>query len=90
MSNFNFLEKGMGIVSQQHFVYDFSREMFLMLYSNNWQNFIVWSPLFLDMLVNMCIAMFINQVVTLKILTQQMLTIRSKQISEIISLLMLF
>ena len=90
MPNFNFLEKGLGIVSQQHFVYDFSREMFLMLYSNNWQNFIVWFPLFLDMSVNMCIAMFINQVVTLKILTQQMLTIRSKQISENISLLMLF
>ena len=28
--NFNFLEKGLAIVSPPHFVYDFSRKMFLM------------------------------------------------------------
>ena len=33
MFNFNFLEKDLGIVSVPHFVYDFSRKMFLMLYS---------------------------------------------------------
>ena len=42
----------LGIVSQPHYVYDFSRKMFLNLYSINWPNFIAWLPL----LVNMCIA----------------------------------
>ena len=35
MFNFNFLEKGLGIVSPPHFVFDFSRKMFLKLYSIN-------------------------------------------------------
>ena len=35
MLNFDFLEKGLGIVSPPHFVYDFSTKMFLMLYSIN-------------------------------------------------------
>ena len=30
--------------------------MFLMLYSINWPNFIVWLPLLLEILGNMCIA----------------------------------
>ena len=33
MLNFNFSEKGVGLVSPAHSVYDFSREMFLMLHS---------------------------------------------------------
>ena len=33
MLNFDFLEKGLGIVFLAHFVYDFSTKMFLMLYS---------------------------------------------------------
>ena len=33
MLNFDFLEKGVGIVSQSHFTNDFSRKLFLMLYS---------------------------------------------------------
>ena len=35
-----FLEKGQGIVSLPHIVYDFSKKMFLMLYSINNINFI--------------------------------------------------
>ena len=35
MLNFEFLEKGAGIVSPLHFMYDFLRKMFLMLYSIN-------------------------------------------------------
>ena len=37
MLNFDFLEKGLGIVSPPHFLYDFSRKnlMFLMLYYIN-------------------------------------------------------
>ena len=33
--NFDFLEKGLGIVSPPNFVFDFSRKMFLMLCSIN-------------------------------------------------------
>ena len=35
MLNFDILDKGLGIVSAAHFVYDFSTKMFLMLYSIN-------------------------------------------------------
>ena len=56
MLNFDFLDKGLGIVFLPHFVYDFSTKMFLMLYSINWPNFIAWLPLLLKMLCNMCTA----------------------------------
>ena len=35
MLNLDFLDKGLGIVSPEHPVYDFSTKMFLMLYSIN-------------------------------------------------------
>ena len=35
MLNFDNLDKGLGIVSLPHFVYDFSTKMSLMLYSIN-------------------------------------------------------
>ena len=41
MLNFSFSEKGLGLVSPPHFVYDFSRKMFLMLHSINIPNLIV-------------------------------------------------
>ena len=56
MLNFDFLEKGLGIVSLPHFVYNFSRKIFLMLYSINWRNFITWLYLLIEILVNMFIA----------------------------------
>ena len=56
MLNFNFSEKGLGLVSPSHFMYDFSRKMFLMLHSINGPNFIVWLPLLLDRLDNMYIT----------------------------------
>ena len=56
MLSFVLLEKGLGIVSPPHFVYDFSRKMFLMLHFINWPNFIVWFSLLLEILGNMCIA----------------------------------
>ena len=56
MLNFDFIEKNLGIVSLPHFVYDFSRKMFLMLYSNNWPNFIAGLPLLLEIMAYMCIA----------------------------------
>ena len=55
MLNFDFLEKGLGIVSAAHFVYCFSTKMFL-LYSINWSNFIAWLLLLLEILGNMYIA----------------------------------
>ena len=39
MLNFNFSEKGLGLDSPPHFVYDFSRKMFLMLHSTNLPKF---------------------------------------------------
>ena len=56
MFNFDFSEKGMGIVSQPHFVNDFLRQVVFRLYSINWPNFIVWLPLFLEALGNICFA----------------------------------
>ena len=35
MLTFDFLKKNLEIVSESHFVYDFSRKMFLKLYSIN-------------------------------------------------------
>ena len=63
-AQFLLLEKGLRIVFLPYFKYDFSRKMFLMLYSINWQNFIVWLPLLFQILVNMCIAILFYQVVT--------------------------
>ena len=54
MLKFDNLQKGLGIVSPPHFVYDFSRKMFFMLYSVNWPNFITWLSLLHGILGNMC------------------------------------
>ena len=59
MLNFGFLDKGLGIISLAHFVYDFLTKLFLMLYSINWSNLIVWLPLLLEILGNMCIGIAI-------------------------------
>ena len=56
MLNFHFSGKGQEIFSTLHFVYDFSRKMFFMLFSINWANIIVWLPLLLKILGNMLIS----------------------------------
>ena len=56
MLDFNFSEKGLGLVSPPHFVYDFSRKTFFMLHSVNEPNFIVWLSLLLEILGNICIT----------------------------------
>ena len=56
MVNFEYLAKGLGIVSPPYFVYVFSRKLFLMLYSIKWPNFIFWLPLLLKELDNLCIS----------------------------------
>ena len=40
MHNFDFLEKGLEIVSPPNFVYDFSRKMFFKLCPNNQPGFV--------------------------------------------------
>ena len=44
------------MVPQSYFVYDFSRKMFHVLYYIICPNFIVWLPLLLEILGNVCIA----------------------------------
>ena len=64
LHKFRLFRKGpgnMGIVSSPRFVNDFSRKMFLMLYFINWPNLIVWMPLLLEILCNMCIAVICYQ-----------------------------
>ena len=58
MLYFDFLEKGLGQISSLYSVYSFSRKTLLMLYSINWRNFIVRSPLILEMSSNTCIVIF--------------------------------
>ena len=58
MLNFDFLDVDLGIVSQAHFVYGFSTQMFFMLYSITCSNFIAWFPLLPEKLGHMCIAIF--------------------------------
>ena len=56
MFKFDFLEKGLGIFSSSHFVYDISRNTFLKLHSINRPNSIAWLPLLLEILFTMCIG----------------------------------
>ena len=48
MARFDFLERGQAIVPTPHLLYEFSRKMFLMLYSINWLNVAVPLPSFLE------------------------------------------
>ena len=81
--NFDFLEKGLGIVPLPYFENDFSRKMVLMLYSSNWPNFIIWFPLLLEYWPSCVLQLFVNQVVTSYIL-------RLKLVSAIIKFLFFF
>ena len=56
MLNCDFLEKVLGLDSPSHFVYDFSRKIFLLLYFINWTNLIFWLPLLLEILSNIWIV----------------------------------
>ena len=56
MLNFECSEKGLRLVSPPHFVYDFSRKIFLMFYVTNWPNFIVWLTILLKIMHNMWIT----------------------------------
>ena len=62
MPNVDFLEKGLGIVSPPHFVYGFSRKMFLMLCYIDWSNLILSFPLLIAF--TLLIAFDIDQYVS--------------------------
>ena len=56
MKLFFFLNKGgLGVVSLSHFLYDFWREIFLILFAIKWLNLIAWLPLLVEILGNVCI-----------------------------------
>ena len=46
----------LGLVSPPYFLCNFSRNIFLMLYSINWPNFTAWLSLFLEILGNMFVV----------------------------------
>ena len=50
------IKRGLKLVSLPHFPHNFWRKIFLLLYSINWPNFIVWLSLPCEILDNMCIA----------------------------------
>ena len=70
MLSFDMLHKGRGIVFPAHFMYNFSIKIFLMLYSINWPNFIVWLPLLLEILRNMCIQVVTSWILKLTYLSK--------------------
>ena len=56
MLNFDFSRKDLRLASLPHFVYNFWRKMFFMVYSINWANFIVWLSLLREILGNICLV----------------------------------
>ena len=53
---FSEIKKRSG-TSLPHFLHDFWKKMLLLLYSINWPNFIVWSPLLREILGSMCMVL---------------------------------
>ena len=49
-------KRGLKLVTLSHFLHDFSRKIFLLLYSIAGPTFIAWLPLLHGILGNMCIA----------------------------------
>ena len=49
-------KRALELVSLRHFLYDFWRKIFLLLYSYSWSNFIIWLPLLREILDKICIA----------------------------------
>ena len=50
------IKRCLELVSLPDFLHNFWRKTFLLLYSINWPNFIVWLHLLCEILGNMCIA----------------------------------
>ena len=70
MLNFNFSEKGLVLVSPPHFMYDFSRKMFLMLNSTKFHLLLTYQISLSDCLYfsrywAICVSqLFVNWAVT--------------------------
>ena len=56
------IKKGLELVSLPHFLHNFWREIFLLLYSIYLPNFIVWLPLLCEILGNIYIAIICKPV----------------------------
>ena len=56
MINSDFLKKDLELVAPPHFEHDFQEKIFLMLYSINWLDFIVWLSLLFEISGNMFIV----------------------------------
>ena len=64
MVNFNFSEKGLGLVSPPHLVHDFSREMFLMFLLTDQNS--LFDCLYFSIYWEICVLqLFVNQVVAI-------------------------
>ena len=50
------IKRGLKLVSLPHFVHNFWRKIFILLYSINPSSFIVWLPLLREILGDMCIV----------------------------------
>ena len=50
------IKTGLELVSLPHFLHNFWRKIFFLLYSINWPHFIAWLPLLCEILGNMFIA----------------------------------
>ena len=50
------IKRGLELVSLPHFVHNFWRKIFILLYSINPSSFIVWLPLLREILGDMCIV----------------------------------
>ena len=53
---FQQIKRGLELVFLPHFRHKYWRKIFVLLYSINWPNFIVWLPWLCEILGNMCIA----------------------------------
>ena len=50
------IKRGLELISLPHFLHNFWRKIFSLLYSINWPRFIAWLLLLCEILGNMCIA----------------------------------
>ena len=58
------IKRSLELVSMCHFLHNFWRKIFPLLYSINWPNFIVWLPLVWEIWATCVLQLFVNQVVT--------------------------
>ena len=63
MLNFNFPEKSLGLVSLPHFLYEFSRNLFLMLFPINWPNYKLSDWLYFSCWTICVFRLFVSQIV---------------------------